>query len=268
MNIIFVSDIDGTLLKTNTDLPANVIESSKAFVLSGGGFAICTGRSVEAARYIAEQLPINLPCILLGGSIIYDYTTNTFIQKRSMDSSIRHSLNAIMTAYPTVSVNVYTESHIYIIKTNSILLEKGVYEDRSAPIIPLDEVSGELYKILLTSEDPEILKHIAASDIDSRLFDITFASTHFYEITARGANKGSALSFLKEHSENHNAVCHVAGDGGTDLAMRPYADIFYAPETASEIVRSKADFIFPSPALGGISVAFQNSTLLLNSKRQ
>ncbi len=254
MHYTFLTDIDGTLLKTNTPVPDAVIRAARAFVSAGGGLSLCTGRAVSATLPIAKLLPISAPSILCSGGLIYDFEKQKMLYKNPLDASIFTVLEDILHREPAVSVTVYTEMEIRTIRSNRILQERGVMEDRNAPLCSLSEVEGDIFKVLLTAENPETL--IALRDGICPQFEYLYGSRHFYEITARGANKGSAIRILAGLMDKENNTFFVAGDAGTDLAMREYAAIFFAPVTAPDEVKRAADYVFPSPIEGGIAEAF------------
>lgn len=258
MHYTFLSDIDGTLLKTNMPLPDAVIRAASTFVSAGGDLSLCTGRAISATLPVARLLPISAPSILCSGSLIYDFEEQKVLYKNPLDASIHTVLTDILHREPAVSITVYTETEIRTIRSNRILQERGVMEDRNAPLCPLSEVEGDIFKILLTAENPETL--IALGDVICPQFEYLYGSKHFYEITAKGVNKGTAMRMLAGLMDKEQNTFFVAGDAETDLAMREYAALFFAPVTAPDEVKRAADHIFPSPIEGGIAQALNKAT--------
>ena len=57
---VFLSDIDGTLVRGDV-LPApEVVQAADVFRAAGGLLSLCTGRSVEGARPVAESLSVDV----------------------------------------------------------------------------------------------------------------------------------------------------------------------------------------------------------------
>ena len=69
---IFLSDIDGTLLKGRGSIPEAVAEAARKFAETGW-LCLCTGRSLASAEGIAGLLGVNAPSILLTGAELYDF---------------------------------------------------------------------------------------------------------------------------------------------------------------------------------------------------
>lgn len=253
---LFLSDVDGTLLKTGHDPHPEVVRAVKAFVENGGKFALSTGRAVSAVEKLTALLPINAPCLLCAGAIVYDFEKRCVVSVQALDETVFGLLQHIYDTYPDVSITVYTAETLYNIRKNDRLNTRGVYEDRSAPMTALEDVCGPLVKVLLTHDDPAVLDGIGEKCIDKEKFDYFAASTHFYELTARGVCKGTAAETLVgQFGGSENCRLFAAGDAHSDLTMQPLCELFFSPETAPESVRARADVIFPNPKDGGLAAA-------------
>lgn len=262
MEKVFLSDIDGTLIKTNTPVHPATTAAIRRFMAAGGRFALCTGRAGEAVAALARELETNLPCILLGGALLYDFSTGKVLWKQPMDSGWRDLVRTIYESEPQAGINVCTEAQVFSLRKDKRLLERGVAEDRDAPLRNLDEIKGEAFKILVTHEELSAFDRIKERLVDGSRFHFCAASRHFYEITDAGVSKGSAAKTLLKLCGLGGHALYAAGDGGTDLALRDAANLFFAPETAPAFVRERADFIFPPPAEGGLAAALEKALTL------
>lgn len=66
-DILLVSDIDGTLIDSQYEIPPRNREAILRFMKKGGGFAIATGRSWESVLVCLGNLKVNRPCVLANG---------------------------------------------------------------------------------------------------------------------------------------------------------------------------------------------------------
>lgn len=249
---LFVSDIDGTLLKTGTAVHPAVLRGIQRFCQAGGQFSLCTGRALPAVRCLETVLPYCSVCILCSGALLYDPQKDTIIESTPLNSTILSSLERILALEPTVSITVSTENGIFRIRDNPCLLQKGVPEDRTAPKATLSQLAP-VVKVLFTCEQPETLERLPETYWDPKQFTLHRASTHFYELTAGGVSKGSGIQRLKSITGCDTVLC--AGDAPSDLQMAKEADAFFAPESAMHSVKAHADYIFPAPVQGGLSLA-------------
>ena len=249
-----ISDIDGTLLKTSIGLTKAIKNSAKEYIKRGNLLGLCTGRSLQATTNIAQELQVNLPCIIFGGALIYDFRKEKILFERTMDPSIGKIISDILIFNDQLSVTVSTYEKTWTIRSNETLLTKGIEFDRNSPIencIPQKPV----LKVLLTCANRDVLfavKKIIPQD----LFYATFASKHFLEIVSNKVNKGIAISILRKLIHFEKQDIWVAGDGLSDLQMKPYSQRFIAPEDALLEVTREADELIPSAKLNGMKCIF------------
>lgn len=261
---LLVSDVDGTLLQSSVGLSPAVVEAAAAFVAQGHVFTLCTGRSVEGVRHIAEALPIEAPCLLLTGSVFYDFRQEAVSRVIPLEPSFLELLAQLMERFPQMAVQMFTPQATYTLRRNAILLEKGLPQERQAGLTPLKALHGlPLCKCMLIDEDREQLRRAQAQILSfdggrgATLFQADFASRHFFEVVSHQAGKRQALERLC--GDLGVAPCHVfvAGDGLTDLPMFEAAALSFAPEDAIPAVRDAADRLFPPAREDGIIRVFE-----------
>ena len=247
---LFLSDVDGTLLKTRSAVPREVIHAINRFMTSGGKFALSTGRCLKSAKRLVSEVPVNAPCILCGGALIYDFQKEQAIQAHILDDDVFEKIGRVLKEYSDVSVTITTCEEVYNIRKNDRLRTRGVEEDANAAVVPLRDIRKPV-KVLFTNDDPAVLTEIYKRWFDSHLYTFSFASRCFCELTARGADKGSAAAYLA----GLYGDCRVftAGDALSDVYMAQNSEQFFAPTSAPEEVRKYADRLFLPPQEGGIA---------------
>lgn len=251
---VIISDIDGTLLRTTVGLTQAVKDSAKAYMERGHLLGLCTGRSLQAAASVAHELQVNLPCIVFGGALIYDFQQEKILFECAMDSSIGEIISKILAFDERLSVTVSTREETWTIRSNETLATKGIEFDRNAPVvkeIPKDSV----LKVLLTCADRDVLFAVQKI-IPEDLFYATFASKHFFEIVSSTVDKGASVGTLRKLMNFEEQDIWVAGDALSDLQMKPYAQRFLVPEDALPEVVKHADELIPSAKIDGMKGVF------------
>ncbi len=256
MAVLFLCDVDGTLVKSGQSPTGRTIEAVREFTRRGGVFGLSTGRSAQSVTELIAMLGVNGPCVLCSGALVYDFQQQRRLCVQYLDDSIYGLLRTLMDEYPAISLTVYTAHAQYTLRKNECLMRSGVYEDRMAPAAELNEVSG-MIKVLFSCDDAQLLRQIQRDRIDPSRFSCYAASTHFYEITAAGVCKGSALGVIRENLEKPGERLHLfsAGDGLSDLTMKPECELFFAPKTALPEVCRAADRLISPPLEGGVAEA-------------
>lgn len=255
MRKLFFSDIDGTLLTRNMDIYQTVIDAARRFISSGGLLSLCTGRALHTTAPVAKALGVNAPCIIYGGAAVYDFEAGEYIYSRPCDGEIHGCVDRLYSDEPDISIQVYTQSDIYMPRKNRILEERGNRMDLAVSLSPPFEIKSEVMKVLITGAEPARLA-ACARFFPREKFDFAFASRHFAEITPVGASKGDTAAFLADRLGIHTSDCFAAGDGHTDLPLFRIVGTSFAPAGASEDVRSGASRVIPAVEDGGLAMAF------------
>lgn len=260
---LFLADIDGTLIRTGTPLLPRVKAAAKRFREAGGLLTLCTGRAHLSTHEIAKELEIDLPCVLFGGAVLYDFKTNEAIHATPLPEDTREILARLATACPEMSIQAYTTKRAYVLQSNEVLQQRGIREELESTVTPLKDVQGDIIKLVLTHPDPETLRTSATKHFDTR-HDFAFSSTRFTEVVSATANKGNGARLLTARLNVPESRLLSAGDAMTDLSLFNVSAHTYAPENALEAVRAKANTIIPICDQGGMAEAFDHATRLMN----
>ena len=252
---LFLCDVDGTLLRRDVPLGSSVIQAARSFTEAGGLLALCTGRSVAAARATAAAMGANIPCILYGGAALYDFFTGTFCYVHAFPSSVFQGIAAVLQGHPAISMQVFTAQDIYVLRRNTRLNARGVQEENTAPLSSLSDVQGAVIKLVMCGDDPEELAYCRRY-FPEESCDFAFASRNFVDVVAKGCSKVDAMRELSQRLDVpfHRFLC--AGDAMTDLPMLRLAGRSFAPANAQEEVRSAVDHVVPDVRECGMAEAF------------
>ncbi len=81
MKTLFVSDLDGTLMRSDKTLSEKTINTLNRLVEKGILFTYATARSIQSAMEITGKLKLKLPVITRNGTVLADNSTGRMIQK-------------------------------------------------------------------------------------------------------------------------------------------------------------------------------------------
>lgn len=256
MKYVFLSDVDGTLMRRDDPLTDEVVAAARDFTAKGGLLALCTGRSVVAAEETARRLGVNIPCILYGGASLYDFEKNEHIYLHAFREDIRPCVAKVLENHPDISMQVFTRDEIYVLRRNRRLNERGVKEENVGPERTLAEVTGDIVKLVMCCDDAADLASCREYFPDS-FCEFAFASRNFVDVVARGCSKADALEALSAHLQVEFDHFFSAGDAMTDLPMLQRSGISFAPDNALDAVKAEVDYVVPSVSVGGMAQAFR-----------
>lgn len=254
--LVLVSDVDGTLIDENNNVPKENVEAIEYFRAHGGKFTLATGRIPDALLSVVTGINIDFPCICHNGCSIYDMYKRKYVLSIELDKNAEKVAEDIMKLSPVSGVEVMTPEGIYVIKQTQatdfhLSLEKisGKYVDC------FGDIDVPWFKILFAQSDEET-GIINEKMLESKWKkDYTIIRTHkfYYEIFNKNASKGNALqSLCKQFGIDLKNVISI-GDNDNDVSMIEMSGIGAAPENAYDRVKAKAQIITKNNIDGAVA---------------
>lgn len=242
---LIVSDLDGTLLRSDGTVSDGTRESIRSFQRNGGYFSIATGRMEDAVKPYVDLLDIQGPVILYNGSKIMNLSTNSVIYESFLDFDIAKTALKLLKKYKW-DLLLYQNSKIYI-KEMTPGIDKHIRKENVSC-----EIVGDLHDFLITAPTKILIignneKFGAFAEelqeqVDS-IVNITQSETTYLEILPAGATKGTALlKMAKELGISINEVIAI-GDHLNDISMVSAAGLGVAMENAHPELKKNADYI-------------------------
>ncbi len=261
MNKIIFSDVDGTLVDHNFIIDDKINNKLNSMDID---FVVATGRMYMTAKDLNVNDNTDFICSN-GGEVIIDNQTIS-INTMDKDMSIK-LINSLIK--DKKYLNIYTTSGCYVPifdGINDIIINEAnryakevsndilEYKKNISGHLDLfyfdNEITSDINKIL--NED-DIIKieivdcfdiNLAIKDITSRYEVSAFNSFgNNLEIVSVGVNKVLGIKNYLKYKQKTNYITFAIGDGNNDLEMFEYADVSIAMGNASDLVKSKADYI-------------------------
>ncbi len=245
-NILLLSDMDGTLLNSQSKISQDNKEAITYFIEHGGQFGIATGRSpLNFVRYL-DDIKINAPCILYNGGALYNYQTKEILEQQTLPTAdlidlIKYTLSEL----PQIMIQIYCPEMCYIISPENLADSKTVELHRPCQFVPLETIQEKPWiKILFSAQQAELKK------LEKCIFDYNvqnkvnalFTSEIYLELMPLGASKGSMLEPLRREVGEGYKIFAV-GDYTNDLEMVKAADIGIAVGNATRELKEAADYV-------------------------
>lgn len=242
MKTLYVSDLDGTLLRRDARTSDYTNDVINRLVARGMIFSYATARSYETSHKVTAGLNANFPLILYNGAMIRDNRSGEFMVKNLFGAegeSIGRDLIA-HDVYPIVygfvdgaeKFSYIPERRTEAIKT-FLETRKGDRRERQA----FDEGSlleGELFYFTCmdAKEKLEPLYEKYRERYHCVFQQDYYMHCHWLEIMPKAASKANAILRLKELLGCDRVVAF--GDGKNDIDMFEVADEAYAVANAAD----------------------------------
>lgn len=240
-----ISDVDGTLVRTDKSLSARTMEISVKLRAAGIKFAIVSSRPPRGLKTIVERLGITMPVAGFNGGVIASPDLSLIASHLIEPAVARHAVELIGAS----GANPWVFSG-----------DEWLIQDRSGPRVSLEQRTvgfppvvvddfaaaiGTAAKIVAVSDEPALLTKL--QNQTRRLFgydaNIVRSQAYYLDITHPLANKGDALLQLARLMGVSPAHTAVIGDGENDTDMFAKAGLSIAMGNAAEDVKAAAHFV-------------------------
>lgn len=244
--VLFITDMDGTLLPNNKQLNEKDISIIEKFRSMGGHFSVATGRSLQSARQYFGGLNICEPVILCNGGGIYDCTEKKYKWQNFVDISAYDVVRKVLDAFPGAGCEINLSEDILVprLTEQEEYHLKISYDGKYTPAEIIELPSDGWCKVLFAAPEeiiPDIAEFIAKIGNDS--VEYVRSSSIFYEILPKNCTKGYALNILRDIYMLDDWTVAACGDFNNDLEMIKNADLGFAPANAMDCVKEAADHI-------------------------
>lgn len=247
--ILYVSDLDGTLLRQNertSDFTNSVINS---LVKKGMYFSYATARSYLAASQATSGLIAKFPVITQNGAFILENETQKFLLSNYLTANevkqVREILNE-KDLNPIVFSYLNNEEKFSYLsdKINygtQFFLDRRKGDVRKNPVSASEELyCGNPFAFLCTDAYDKLLPVYQAlqSAYSCNFYKDIYSCEQCLEIHPKKATKANAVLQLKKHLGCDKVVCF--GDAENDISMFKISDECYTVENAVEELKSIA----------------------------
>jgi Cof subfamily protein (haloacid dehalogenase superfamily) len=245
INTLYVSDLDGTLLNTNTEISEKSKEIINALVKRGVKFTYATARSFTSASKILQGLQLSIPVITYNGAFFIEPADGKVIYSTSFSNEQIKYISTVFIEnkiYPLVYSLLEDEEHVSWIqgKENAGVLNylKSRVGDKRLRGVENEEALylGSIFYFTAIGEKDklELLKEYFQ---DKSQFICTLQrelygnGEYWLEIMPKDATKAMGIKRLKEIIDCDKVICF--GDAINDISMFEIADESYAVRDAN-----------------------------------
>lgn len=249
-NIFLMSDMDGTLINSHSQISSLNKYAIERFTKLGGTFAVATGRTFNSCQNMIKDLAINAPSIFYNGTIMQNVKNNVVIKTMSLEGHELFSfLEICMTYCPELCIELHTKDTFYTITDKAyddpiIAREKPKFIRTS--LSEVKKLDLEILKVQFYTEDQSKISWLhnfaQAMEID-KIAKYFVSWSCYFEIIPKHASKGIMLEELRKMPMYKDKIFIAVGDFDNDIEMLRYADFGIAAKNATNNVKQVADII-------------------------
>jgi Cof subfamily protein (haloacid dehalogenase superfamily) len=240
---LVVSDLDGTLLRSDGTVSARTRSALAAAEDAGATVVFATGRPPRWMRPVARATGHRGIAVCSNGAVVYDLHQEKIIEEFPLAPEIGHAVvDAIRTSIPGVSFGVefgerFGHEETYLVAGDRL---NETFIGQISDLL----VAEPVLKLLVKHEGYEPDQLLAkAREVAGDLVTMTHSSKiGLLEISAQGISKASTLATLCAERGIDPSEVVAFGDMPNDLAMLAWAGTAYAvagahPEVVAAVER-------------------------------
>lgn len=254
---LFLSDVDGTLVRPDKSLGEPVIAAVQRLVAAGVPVSIISARPPSGLLWIAERLALPTPIGAFNGGTIVR-ADGTILSATHLDAGVAaRTLAAI--ARPDVIRWVFAKGQWHTDRLDDHYTPRERVTSAQDPVVCSDfgALLDAVDKIVAVSSDHDMLAGLEA-DVAAALGDeaeVARSQPYYLDVTAPLANKGDGIAALAAALGVPLADVAVIGDQYNDLPMFRRAGLSIAMGQGPEAVRKAATHVTGANDADGVAQA-------------
>ena len=261
MRTLYVSDLDGTLLRSDERTSDDTNETINRLTEEGMIFSYATARSFVTARKVTKGMEAKIPVVVYNGTFVIDQAIEKVLIANYFDETVFGVLDDLFARgiYPIVYSYIEGMEKFSFFPelcsqgiTSFLKTRKGDQRWNEVSS-PADLKKGNLFYITCIGE-PEQLETFYEKyrSLYHCVYQVDiYSGEQWFEIMPKAASKSNAAMQLKKLLDCDRLV--VFGDGKNDLDLFEIADECYAVQNADEELKKKATGIIGANDEDGVA---------------
>lgn len=251
MKTLYVSDLDGTLLRRDQTLSEFTVRTINTLIEKGLLFSYATARSIVTASRVTEGLKLRLPVIVHNGGFIRQADSGEIVAGNYFGKEFQNVLADLLEneIFPLVySMNDGQEKFRYLPQKATVGMQDFLATRQNDPreLAVHDAESlflGQPYYITCVGEPEQLMPFYEKykNHLHCILYREIYSGNLFLEFMPKEASKSNAALQLKQILGCDKLV--VFGDGKNDMDLFRAADESYAVENADDELKEVATAI-------------------------
>ncbi len=266
-NLLYVSDMDGTLLDDNGQLPEDSVRRLNRLIDKGLNFTVATARNYDSAYPLLRGLNLRHPVILFNGVYLTEFHTgaNIFFSDFISAEIIKTMMAIVEPRGIDPFIYTYGERHRVYFRSASnpgaqAYVDSMTDDDRMQKVEEFifsqsERISGFLLIDTGVTLEPVYneLRSLFTNDLNIYFAkDVSNTGFHWLQSFHQEANKGKMLKRMTQHLGISLLETVVFGDYLNDIDMFKIAGHAIAVENALPEVKSVAQQIIASNVDQGV----------------
>jgi Cof subfamily protein (haloacid dehalogenase superfamily) len=258
---LLLSDVDGTLVRSDKSLSEASVEAVQALHEAGVHFAVTSGRPPRGMEMLVEPLSLRTPISGFNGGLVVEPAMDVLEEHTVPAEVVPHAIEVLERF--ELSVWAYRGSDWLVRDPDGPHVEHEARTVQFAPTVVDDFGAGHVAKLVGVSDDHDAVAE-AARTARAELGDDVSAwrsQPYYLDITHPQANKGAVAQFLSRRYDLSVDEIATIGDGPNDVLMFEQSGVAIAMGNAHDDVQRTARHVTASNDEDGFAEAVHRFVL-------
>lgn len=259
---LYVTDLDGTLLRSDTSISEYSANILNALIERGVMFTYATARSFASASPLVSKLRLTCPAVTFNGVFVVDPRTGKHLIENTYSEECQRLARELFVSEniaPLVYSYINGEERVSYIESRLDEVKRYVNSRRGDRRLRPVSDYGALFEgdiFYFTVIDPRDTAPLDCVFTEENGFARnvqrdTYDDMIWYEIYDKSASKANAVRQLAELVRADDLICF--GDNFNDISMMRIADTGVAVANAVDRLKNAADIIIDSNNNDGVA---------------
>lgn len=262
---LIATDMDGTLLKSNGQLPNEFSAVLNNLIDKGVMFCVASGRQYFTLRDNMAAFKDKITFIAENGACIVKNDKELF--SKTLDRTMVKEFIKDLNELPECKAVLCGKKSAYVLdKSAEFIDEVNKYYHKCSSANSLDEINDEFFKIALY--DPKGSANNSNPILSKKwgkLLQLAVSGQVWLDIGRNDVNKGTAIKFLQGKLGITEAETMAFGDYYNDVSMLQNVYHSYVMENAPDGVKKHGRFIAKSNDENGVIMVIKHRVLQLEA---
>lgn len=243
--ILLCTDLDGTLLSSESIVSEENIKAINYFKEQGGKFTFVTGRVPKGAGLMRKWVEPNAPIVVFNGAGVYDFEKEELLWGTYLTEDAKKVVEYVEERTPDFGLVVCTDENVYFPAMNDWVDEYYKLENFPLDQTPWREIKDKWKKALFVINSeimPIVMEAVEKSGYKDH-FHFVRSCANYYEMLPKGENKGTGLEKLCKITGIPREKVIAVGDNENDIEMIEYAGLGVAVGNAADSVKKISDLV-------------------------
>ncbi|EGD35391.1 MULTISPECIES: HAD family hydrolase [unclassified Capnocytophaga] len=240
---LIVSDMDGTLLNKNHELPKEFMQVFDLLQERKIYFCVASGRQYLSLLYYFEPIKNQIGFISENGAFVQ--INGKVVYESSIIPYHINQVLALWEKFPQLAIGLCGKEATYLLPTTPYAEEQvNIYHTKVVNIKDFSQIEDTIFQMTLF--DPIGAKNHSFptfSKLSQEGLKVTLSGVNWIDITNEGVNKGIAVNALQKELTISPEQTMVFGDYMNDLEMLRRATYSYAMKNAEPEVKEVASYV-------------------------